>query len=67
MAGDYYELTKPRLNFLVLVTTAGRVRHGRAVSRATGARLVPTLIGTALTAAGAAVFNQLIEIGGRTS
>ena len=59
-AADFYELAKPRLNFLVLVTTLVgfymAVRHG-----GDWARLVPTLIGTALTAAGASALNQLIE------
>ena len=59
-AADYAELAKLRLNFLVLVTTL--VGYDMAV-RAPGdwGKLLPTLIGTALTAAGAAVFNQVIE------
>ena len=57
---DLYELTKPRLNFLVLVTTA--VGYYMAVRTTTDwARLLPALVGTALTAAGAAVLNQVIE------
>ncbi len=59
-ANDFYELTKPRLNFLVLVTTLvgyDMAAHGRA----DWGRLVPTLVGTALTAAGASVLNQVIE------
>ena len=60
-AADYYELTKPRLNFLVLVTTL--VGFDMAVRQpGDWSRLIPTLIGTALTAAGAAVFNQLFEV-----
>ncbi len=59
-ANDYYELTKPRMNFLVLVTTV--VGFYMAVGSSSQWRLlVPTLIGTALTAASAAVLNQLIE------
>jgi protoheme IX farnesyltransferase len=59
-ANDYYELTKPRMNFLVVVTTM--VGYYMAVERPGDWRqLVPTLLGTALTAAGSAVLNQLIE------
>ena len=59
-ANDFYELTKPRLNFLVLVTTL--VGYYMAVrSGGDWSRLVPALVGTALTAASAAVFNQVVE------
>ena len=59
-ANDYYELTKPRMNFLVLVTTM--VGYYMAVRSGDQWRqLLPTLVGTALTAAGSAVLNQLIE------
>jgi len=58
---DYYELTKPRMNFLVVITTM----VGFCVAARTGAMnwllLLHTLLGTALTAASAAVLNQLIE------
>ena len=61
-ATDFYELTKPRLNFLVLVTTL--VGYYMAVGgRGDWGHLLPTLIGTALTAAGAGVLNQVIERG----
>ena len=57
---DFYELTKPRLNFLVLVTTV--VGYFMAVQyRGDWNRLWAALIGTALTAAGASVLNQVIE------
>lgn len=61
---DFYELTKPRMNFLVLVTTL--VGFYMAVGDAGGGRinwllLLPTLIGTALCAAGASVLNQYVE------
>ena len=60
---DFYELTKPRMNFLVLVTTL--VGFYMAVGGAGGhvrwALLLPTLIGTALCAAGASVLNQFVE------
>jgi protoheme IX farnesyltransferase len=59
-ANDFYELTKPRLNFLVLVTTM--VGYYMAV-RLPGdwGKVIHTLLGTALTAAGASVLNQVIE------
>ena len=62
---DFYELTKPRMNFLVLVTTL--VGFYMASGRGGGADglnwllMLPTLIGTALCAAGASVLNQFIE------
>lgn len=57
---DFYELTKPRMNFLVVVTTM--VGYFMAVhGPADWLRVVYTLLGTALTAAGSSVFNQYIE------
>ncbi|CAN5539365.1 heme o synthase [soil metagenome] len=59
-AVDFYELTKPRMNFLVVITTmvgycmAGRDRHDWPL-------MVSALLGTALTAAGASVLNQYVE------
>jgi protoheme IX farnesyltransferase len=59
---DWYELTKPRMNFLVVVTTmVGYYMATRAVDD--WARVLATLIGTALTAAGSSVFNQYSERG----
>jgi protoheme IX farnesyltransferase len=59
-ANDFYELTKPRLNFLVLITTM--VGYYMGVKTSGDWRLViHTLLGTALTAAGASVLNQVIE------
>lgn len=57
---DFYELTKPRMNFLVVVTTMVgyyMAAHGPA----DWLLVVYTLVGTALTAAGSSVFNQYIE------
>lgn len=57
---DFYELTKPRMNFLVVVTTMVgyyMAAHGPA----DWLRVVYTLVGTALTAAGSSVFNQYAE------
>ncbi len=57
---DFYELTKPRMNFLVVITTmvgyymGGRDRHDWPL-------LLSALVGTALTAAGASVLNMYIE------
>jgi protoheme IX farnesyltransferase len=58
--GDFLELTKPRLNFLVLATTA--VGYYMAVQAdVEWVRLLHTLGGTALTAGAAAVLNQWME------
>lgn len=57
---DYVALAKPRLNFLVVVTTG--VGYFMAQSGATDwARLFHTLLGTALSAAGASALNQYLE------
>ncbi len=59
-ANDFYELTKPRLNFLVLITTM--VGYYMAVKEPGDWRkVIHTLLGTALTAGGASVLNQVIE------
>jgi protoheme IX farnesyltransferase len=61
-AVDFYELTKPRMNFLVVVTTlVGYFMANHGEDGANWLRLMHTLLGTALTAAGASVLNQLIE------
>ncbi|HWE01750.1 MAG TPA: heme o synthase [Tepidisphaeraceae bacterium] len=57
---DYFELIKPRMNLLVLSTTAVgfyMASHGRF----DWLRLFHTLIGSALLAGGAAVWNQQVE------
>ena len=57
---DLYELTKPRMNFLVVVTTmVGYYMAARGWSD--WGRIVYTLVGTALTAAGSSVLNQYAE------
>jgi heme o synthase len=58
--GDYVTLTKPRLNFLVLLTTAAAYSLG-ATAEATLAGLAHTLVGTFLVAGGAAALNQVWE------
>lgn len=57
---DFYELTKPRMNFLVLVTTA--VGFYMAVRTSFDwMKLIHALLGTALCAACAAIANQCLE------
>jgi heme o synthase len=58
--GDYVTLTKPRLNFLVLLTVAAAYSLG-ARPDATLTDLVHTLSGTFLVAGGAAALNQVWE------
>src|SRR5881275_1491960 len=58
-ASDFYELTKPRMNFLVVITTmVGFCLASRGID---WIRLLHTLIGTFLTASAASALNQLIE------
>ncbi len=58
--GDFVTLTKPRLNFLVLLTTAAAYSLGAGPdSRLVD--LVHTLLGTFLVAGGAAAINQVWE------
>jgi len=57
---DFVSLTKPRLNFLVLITTLG----GMYIAAPAGvplALLAHALVGTALVAGGAAALNQALE------
>jgi len=57
---DVVELTKPRITFMVVVTTAA----GYLLGAAHGAHLIEllhTMLGTALVAAGASALNQLLE------
>src|SRR5437764_15314410 len=57
---DWLDLAKPRMNFLVVVTTmVGYYMAARTM--ADWGRLVATLVGTALTAGAASVFNQYLE------
>src|SRR3990170_1757183 len=58
--GDYVTLTKPRLNFLVLLTVAAAYSLG-APPDATLINLVHPLLGTFLVAGGAAALNQVWE------
>ena len=57
---DYYELTKPRMNFLVLVTAAlGFYMAARGWGQ--WATFLHAMLGTFLTAGGAAALNQYLE------
>jgi protoheme IX farnesyltransferase len=57
---DFIALAKPRLNFLVVVTTGvGYFMAQRGVTD--WGRLMHTLLGTALSAAGASALNQYLE------
>jgi protoheme IX farnesyltransferase len=57
---DFVQLTKPRLNLLVVMTTAAGYYLGRSAG-APAAEFVHTLVGTTLVAAGASALNQLWE------
>ena len=59
-AGDYWSLTKPRLNFLVVATSAAGYYLG-ATSAIDRVSMTEAVVGTALVAAGAAALNQLYE------
>lgn len=59
-AADFIELTKPRITFLVLITTAVGFYLG-APAAIDGALLIHTIIGTALVASGAGALNQYVE------
>ena len=57
---DFYELTKPRMNLLVVLTTCVGF-YMATLGAVEWLLLLHTVIGTALTAAGAATLNQLVE------
>ena len=59
-AADFVALAKPRLNFLVVASTAAG--YAMAGGEGLGAlRLMGMLLGTGLVAGGASAFNQVIE------
>lgn len=58
--GDYYALTKPEVNLLILMTTSAGYYLG-SDGPLHVARLVITLLGTLLVASGTATLNQLME------
>jgi heme o synthase len=57
---DYYTLTKPEVNLLILMTTSAGYYLGSQGEFRIG-RLVSTLIGTLLVASGTATLNQFME------
>jgi len=57
---DHIALTKPRLNFLVVASSAAGYYLGTATS-VSGWLMAQAVVGTALVAAGSAVLNQLYE------
>ena len=59
-AADFLSLTKPRLNFLVLVTTVAAFYLGAGAEQPL-LLLIHTVIGTALVAGGASALNQVWE------
>src|ERR1700733_4887177 len=59
LLSDYWALTKPEVNFLVLIATF--VGFHLASNSAPSLALVRTLVGTLLVASGAAALNQFIE------
>ena len=59
---DFVTLTKPRVVLMVLVTTAVGYRLG-SVGTSDWVRLLQTLVGTALAAAGTLALNQYLERG----
>ena len=58
-AADFFELTKPRITVLVLVTTM--VGYYLGAEKLLSLLLVHTLLGTGLVAAGASAFNMYLE------
>lgn len=59
-AVDYVELTKPRITFMVVITTAAGYLLGADGEGSVGA-LLHTILGTALVASAASALNQWLE------
>ena len=61
---DYWELTKPEVNFLIVITTAAGywIASSAVLPDFPWMSLLHTLVGTALVGSGAATLNQLIEL-----
>jgi protoheme IX farnesyltransferase len=57
---DYYTLTKPEVNLLILMTTSAGFYLASSGPLRVG-RLISTLVGTLLVASGTATLNQLME------
>src|SRR5260370_31138448 len=62
---DYWELTKPEINFLIATTPAAGVWLGspEAPTHFPWMLFLHTLLATVAVASGAATLNQLIELG----
>jgi protoheme IX farnesyltransferase len=62
--GDYWQLTKPEINFLVVITTAAGFWIGTAAALPDVAwmSLLQSLLATALVAGGASTLNQVVEL-----
>jgi heme o synthase len=58
---DYVALTKPRLNLLVVATSAAGYYLGAPAAGPNALLMLQTVAGTALVAGGAAVLNQVYE------
>lgn len=58
---DFYELTKPRMNFLVVITTMVGFWMAQPTGEMRWMLLLHAMLGTALCAACAAVLNQVME------
>ena len=58
---DYVDLTKPRLNFLVVADAARRAITSARAADLMRLRMAEAVAGTALVAGGAAVLNQVYE------
>ena len=61
---DYWELTKPEINFLIAITAAAGfwIASPAALAHFPWMLFVHTLLGTVFVASGAATLNQLIEL-----
>jgi heme o synthase len=60
-AADYWALTKPEVNFLIVITTFVSFHLASSPSATRTLTLIHTLVGTLLVASGAATLNQFIE------
>ena len=58
---DYWALTKPEINFLIAITTAGGYWMASDLERFSWLALFHTTAGTVLVASGAATLNQVME------
>ena len=58
---DYYALTKPEVNLLILMTTSAGYILGSSRGALGIGRLIHTIVGTLLVASGTATLNQFME------